>query len=268
MLADAVAATSELAASSPGAVVLTGRPGYFSAGADLKVVPTLDAEGQRAMVDGINQMCITWYGFPRPVVCAVNGHAIAGGLVFALCGDYRVAASEGRYGLTELRAGVPYPTMALAVVAAELSAPAARRLVLRADLVDAADLRELGAFDEVVPPDDVLDRSLAVAADLASLPAAAYTSTKRRLRAEVSRWRRGSRPARSTRSATRGPTPTPAPGPRRSCAVAELVSLAVADEAAAWEGVGFALSDGLVSVGGVDIVLAGRDAGEGIVGGR
>ena len=185
MLADAVAATSELAASSPGAVVLTGRPGYFSAGADLKVVPTLDAEGQRAMVDGINQMCITWYGFPRPVVCAVNGHAIAGGLVFALCGDYRVAASEGRYGLTELRAGVPYPTMALAVVAAELSAPAARRLVLRADLVDAADLRELGAFDEVVPPDDVIDRSLAVAADLASLPAAAYTSTKRRLRAEV-----------------------------------------------------------------------------------
>src|SRR4051812_2197878 len=83
LLAAAVAAPNELAASEPGAVVLTGRPGYFSAGADLKVVPTLDAEGQRAMVDGINQMCITWYGFPRPVVCAVNGHAIAGGLVFA-----------------------------------------------------------------------------------------------------------------------------------------------------------------------------------------
>jgi enoyl-CoA hydratase len=184
-LADAIGATEELAAMEPGAVVLTGRPGYFSAGADLKVVPTLDADGARAMVDGINGLCISWYGFPRPVVCAVNGHAIAGGLVFALCGDYRVAATDGRYGLTELRAGVPYPTMALEVVAAELSPDAARRLVLRADLVDAADLRELGAFDEVVPPDDVLDRSLVVAEDLASLPATAYASTKQRLRARV-----------------------------------------------------------------------------------
>jgi enoyl-CoA hydratase len=103
--------------------------------------------------------------------------------VFALCADYRVAAADGRYGLTELRAGVPYPTMAIAVVAAELSAPAARRLALRADLVDAADLRELGAFDEVVPNDEVLDRALAVGRDLAALPSSAYAATKRRLRA-------------------------------------------------------------------------------------
>jgi enoyl-CoA hydratase len=183
LLADAVAATEELAAAEPGAVVLTGRPGFFSAGADLKVVPTLDADGQRAMVNGINGLCMAWYGLPRPVVCAVNGHAIAGGLVFALCADYRVAAADGRYGLTELRAGVPYPTMAIAVVTAELAAPAARRLVLRADLVDAADLRELGAFDEVVPNDEVLDRALAVGRDLAALPSSAYAATKRRLRA-------------------------------------------------------------------------------------
>ena len=183
LLADAVAATEEIAAAGPGAVVLTGRPGFFSAGADLKVVPTLDADGQRAMVDGINGLCMSWYGLARPVVCAVNGHAIAGGLVFALCADYRIAAADGRYGLTELRAGVPYPTMAIAVVAAELSAPAARRLVLRADLVDAAHLRELGAFDEVVPSDEVLDRALVVARDLAALPSSAYAATKRRLRA-------------------------------------------------------------------------------------
>jgi enoyl-CoA hydratase len=185
LLADAVAATEELAVAEPAAVVLTGRPGFFSAGLDLKVGPTLDAAGQKAMVDGINGLCIAWYGFPRPVVCAVNGHAVAGGLIFALCGDYRVAATEGRYGLTELRVGVPYPVMAIAVAAAELAAPAARRLVLRADLVDAADLRELGAFDEVVPPDDVFDRALTVAQDLATLPTAAYGVTKKRLRAPV-----------------------------------------------------------------------------------
>jgi enoyl-CoA hydratase len=183
LLEEGHAVLDDLARAEPGAVVLTGRDGFFSAGLDLKVAPTLDAEGQRAMGAGINRLFAGWYAFPRPVVCAVNGHAIAGGLVFALCADYRVAAADGRYGLTELRAGVPYPTMAIAVVAAELSAPAARRLVLRADLVDAADLRELGAFDEVVPNDEVLDRALAVARDLAALPSSAYAATKRRLRA-------------------------------------------------------------------------------------
>ncbi|HEX3317106.1 MAG TPA: hypothetical protein VHR88_03745, partial [Solirubrobacteraceae bacterium] len=90
-----------------------------------------------------------------------------------------------RYGLTELRAGVPYPTMALAVVAAELSAPAARRLVLRADLSDAADLRELGAFDEVVGARRRARPCARGGRDLGSLPASAYAATKRRLRADV-----------------------------------------------------------------------------------
>src|SRR5262245_30434124 len=96
LLGDLLAAAEEAAATAPGAVVLTGRPRFCAAGADLKLVPTLDAAGQKAMVDGINRMCMAWYGLPHPLVCAVNGHAIAGGLVLALCGDYRVAATEGR----------------------------------------------------------------------------------------------------------------------------------------------------------------------------
>ena len=125
----------ELAADPPAAVVLTGREGFFSAGVDLKIAPTLDADGQRGMVEGINAIFAGWYGFPRPVVAAVNGHAIAGGLILALCADYRVGSTEGKYGVTELKAGVAYPAVAMAVVRAELHAPAARRLVLGADLV-------------------------------------------------------------------------------------------------------------------------------------
>src|SRR5713226_6491968 len=64
-------AVRELERLDPAAVVLHGRPGFFSAGLDLKVTPTLDAVGQRALVDGINQLFIAWYGFPRPVVCAI-----------------------------------------------------------------------------------------------------------------------------------------------------------------------------------------------------
>src|SRR5437764_5402768 len=67
----------ELERSEPGAVVLHGRPGFFSAGLDLKVTPTLDDEGHRGLVAGVIDLFIAWYGLPRPVVCAVGGHTIA-----------------------------------------------------------------------------------------------------------------------------------------------------------------------------------------------
>lgn len=175
----------ELTADPPAAVVLTGREGFFSAGADLKVAPTLDAAGQRGMVEGINRIFAGWYGFPRPVVAAVNGHAIAGGLILALCADYRVGSREGQYGLTELKAGLPYPSVAMAVVRAELEGPAARRLVLGGDLVGAEQIRQAGGFDEVTEPDAVLHRATEVARGLASLPSEAYGKVKSQLRGPV-----------------------------------------------------------------------------------
>jgi enoyl-CoA hydratase len=185
LLADAVATQEQLAAEEPTAVVLTGREGFFSAGADLKLAPTLDAEAQAAMVDGINRMAAGWYGFPRPIVCAVNGHAIAGGMILALCGDHRVAGPGGRFGLTEVRAGIPYPAVAIAVVRAELSPPVARELVLRGELFDATGARDRGLLDEVVEQDAVLDRALEVAGELAALPAQTYAYVKAQLRAPV-----------------------------------------------------------------------------------
>ncbi|MEA2423302.1 MAG: enoyl-CoA hydratase, partial [Thermoleophilaceae bacterium] len=101
-----------LAREAPAAVVITGRERFFSAGMDLKAAPGLSAGEQRHTVDGINRLFTGWYAFPRPVVAAVNGHAIAGGLILALCADRRVGATEGKLGLTELRAGLAYPVAA------------------------------------------------------------------------------------------------------------------------------------------------------------
>ena len=172
----------ELTAAEPGAVVVTGRGGFFSAGMDLKLAPTLDREGQRAMVEGINRIFPGWYGFPRPVVCAVNGHAIAGGMILALCGDYRVGSTEGQLGLTELRAGMPFPAGAMGVVRAELAPAAARVLALRAHLVDPPEALRLGVVDELCEPAAVLDRAVGAAEELAGLPREAYAYVKRQLR--------------------------------------------------------------------------------------
>src|SRR5205814_9717391 len=99
LVAEGQEVRGQLARSGPGAVVLVGRDRFFSAGMDLKAAPQLSISEQRETVAGINRLFSSWYAFPRPVVAAVNGHAVAGGLILALCADYRVCATEGRPGL-------------------------------------------------------------------------------------------------------------------------------------------------------------------------
>jgi enoyl-CoA hydratase len=134
------------------------------------------------MVGGINRMVLTAYPLPFPVVAAVTGHAIAGGLVMALCADFRVASTEGRYGLTEIKVGVPYPQAALGVVRAELPAHAARQLALGNELVDGATAVRLGVFDEALAPELVIPRAKEMASQLGGMPAEVYARTKRDLR--------------------------------------------------------------------------------------
>lgn len=184
-LEEGLAVHAGLLADLPDAVVIAGLSGAFSAGLDLKVAPTLDATGADAFREGVERTFKAWYGFPRPVVAAVTGHAIAGGFILALCADWRVAGSSGQFGLTEVRAGVPYPGIARLVVEAELSPADARRLMLRANLFDAAEAVRIGAFDEQVADADVESRALEVARELAALPAPAYAATKLAMRAAV-----------------------------------------------------------------------------------
>jgi enoyl-CoA hydratase len=183
LLADLLEAIELLKAKEPRAAVLAGRPGFFSAGVDLKAVPGYGPEEQRRMVTSINAMALGVYELPFPVVGAITGHAVAGGLVLALCTDLRVASSAGRYGLTEVQVGIGYPQGAIGVVGAELAPHAARRLALGSDLLSAGDCLGLGVFDEVVEPDEVLPRALALATSLAAFPPEVYARTKNDLRA-------------------------------------------------------------------------------------
>jgi enoyl-CoA hydratase len=185
LLRDVLEAIGLVAGDLPRALVVAGRDGFFSAGADLKAVPGYGPDDQREMVQSINAMALGAYELPCPVVGAITGHAIAGGLVLALCTDIRVASSAGRYGLTEVKVGVPYPQAAIGVVAAELPPHAARVLALGNELIDAAECRRLGVFDEVVEPDEVIPRAREVAAGLAAFPSGVYTRTKRDLRGQT-----------------------------------------------------------------------------------
>lgn len=178
-------ALRELAADPPDALVFTGEGGFFSGGLDLKVVPRLNPDEQRTMLDRVNELGRPLFGFPRPVVSAVNGHAIAAGFVLALAGDYRIASRDGNYGLTEVRAGMSFPAGALAAIQAELPPQSARKLVLESELIDAATAVRLGAFDEEVERDRVMPRAFEVATKLAEHPTEVYARSKLALRAAM-----------------------------------------------------------------------------------
>jgi enoyl-CoA hydratase len=183
LLGDARAALDELEKSAARALVVTGAGTCFSAGVDLKVVPTYGREQQRAMVEGINGLAARLYSLPIPCVAAVNGHAIAGGLVLALACDYRIAVDNGAaIGLTEARAGIPFPAVAMALVRGELPPPVARRLLLVSLNVSPEDALRDGIVDEICPPSEVVPRAKALAADLATIPRDAYARIKRQLR--------------------------------------------------------------------------------------
>jgi len=119
------------------------------------------------------------------VVGAINGHAIAGGFVLALCRDWRIAAqTQFLAGLTEVRVGVPYPVAAMEVVREELRPDTARRLVLFGQNMTAAAV-DAGVFDEMAASDALLERALAKADEFAALPQIAFARSKRQLRSRA-----------------------------------------------------------------------------------
>jgi enoyl-CoA hydratase/carnithine racemase len=167
-------------------VILTGQGKTFCAGVDLKAVPHFSEADQRRMVDALNRAFYSVYSCPVPVVGAINGHAIAGGLVLALCCDWRMAVTTSFLaGLTEVRVGVPYPVAAMEVARQELRPDVARRLVLFGQNITAAAAVEAGIFDELVDAEQLLAQALVRADELAVLPQIAFARTKRQLRSRA-----------------------------------------------------------------------------------
>lgn len=164
-------------------LLLTGAGDVFSAGLDLKEVAALAGlEETRRLIGALERLVETLFTYPGPTVALVNGHAIAGGCVLALCCDRRVVTSRPnvRLGLTEVALGLAYPPRTFAMVRAQLSAPSASRVVLGAELHDPAAALAAGLVDEVA--DDPRAAALARLEALARHPRDAYARAKAALR--------------------------------------------------------------------------------------
>jgi enoyl-CoA hydratase/carnithine racemase len=173
----------EKAAGQP--VLLTGAGDAFSTGLNLKELAGLDAPGVRRLLADLEALVESLFTHPAPTVALVNGHAIAGGCVLALCCDFRIAAADPRIriGLNEVALGLPFPPKTLAMVRARLPPAAARRVILGAELHAPAAAKELGLVDEV--SGDARGLAIGRLEALARHPHAAYARVKAALQAKA-----------------------------------------------------------------------------------
>jgi enoyl-CoA hydratase len=168
------------------AVVLTGQGGMFSAGVNLIRARDGGARYIRKFLPVLNRMFDTVFNFPKPVVAAINGHAIAGGCVLACCADARLMArGGGRMGVTELLVGLPFPALAFEVMRFVAAPQDFASLVYSGATFAPDEAWDRGLIDEIAEPAALLDRAAAAAQRLAALSPTAFEVTKRQLRLDV-----------------------------------------------------------------------------------
>ena len=167
------------------AVILTGRPGIFTAGLNVKWMAANGREGVNRLLIDFGAAVMRLWTDPRPTVCAATGHAIAAGTMFGMACDHAIAADDGYWGLTETRIDFEMPRFGIALARANLRADRLEDLLLPGVRLEATEAVEVGYADELAPADEVLARATAHATQLAELPPRSYAGTKRRLRGEA-----------------------------------------------------------------------------------
>lgn len=172
-----------------GAVVIEGRDGIFSGGFDLKVVQGGDPKAIRLMtVNGVHA-ALKAFDFPRPIVGAITGHAIAMGAIFHMGLDWRIGARGNfKHGLNEIKDGLTLPIFALELPRFRLNPRMYQESVMQSRLYTPDEAIEPGFLDEVVEPDQVREAAYRKAEELAKLPNPAYGISKKRDRAVVKKY--------------------------------------------------------------------------------
>jgi len=168
------------------AVILTGTGSIFSAGVDLFRLTREGPDYVSRFLAALPRFVRTLFAFPRPVVVAANGHAIAGGCIIVLAADVRLMAEgTGKIGLPELLVGVPFPAAALEVVRFALPPDRAQSLIYTGRTLPPRDALAAGLVDEVVAPSELLTRAQEIARQFAQIPPQTFRLTKQSLRAEA-----------------------------------------------------------------------------------
>ncbi len=184
LLTELQRAADELAADLPGAVVITGGDRIFAAGADISQFGGPD---EAAVIGPLFHAAIgAFASLPRFVIAAVSGYALGGGCELALGCDYRIASERAVFGQPEILLGIIPGGGGTQRLSRVVGPSRAKEMCMTGRQVKADEALRIGLADEVVPPDELNDRALALAADVAKGALVAQGITKRVIDAGLS----------------------------------------------------------------------------------
>ncbi len=201
MIEELLAALDEVEKSRARVLILTGAGQAFCAGMDLEALKALAEESARSLLESRGPqdalahsseahiadsrrtagMFRRIYAFPKPVIAAVNGPAIAGGCGIATLCDYTLAVPDAKFGYTEVRIGF-IPALVSVFLIRQIGEKRARELLLSGRVIDAEEARHLGLVTEVVPPERLMERARELARALLEASPTSLTYTKHLLR--------------------------------------------------------------------------------------
>jgi len=185
LLEEGIALFGSLTENAPKhGIVLTGAGKNFTAGMDLKIAAAFDEAGRVQATALVNNFIASLARLRCAFVCAVNGHSIGAGAIMGLASDWVVAAKgDYRFGLTEAKAGLPFPPVPQAVLDHTLDPVWRRRLSLTSDLFRPEEAMASGMVDQIADAGKLLEAAISRARALSGQRG--FKACKRQLRAPL-----------------------------------------------------------------------------------
>jgi enoyl-CoA hydratase/carnithine racemase len=188
LLADVELALAEVKAEARG-LVIAGGSKFFSIGFDLPSLLPLDREGMMEFYAGFNRLTLDVYTLPMPTVCAIGGHATAGGNIFAMACDYRFMA-EGRklIGVNEVNLGIPVTYLSDLILRQLVGDRGATEMVYSGDMLSSERACQIGLVDEVLTAEELEPKALEKVSTLAQKPSFGFSQLKDNRVEQVCSW--------------------------------------------------------------------------------
>jgi methylglutaconyl-CoA hydratase len=183
MIEELLAALNEVETRPARAGIITGAGKAFCAGMDLEGLRAIATQSPEENVEDSRRMAkmfLRIFSFPKPLIAAVNGAAIAGGCGIATLADFTLAAPEATFGYTEVKIGF-IPALVSVFLRRQVGDKVTRDLLLSGRIVGAAEAHRLGLVSEIVPADGLLSRARAIASELIAASPTSIHRTKRLL---------------------------------------------------------------------------------------
>ena len=183
MIEELVAVLNELETGNARAGIITGAGKAFCAGMDLDGLRALAAHTPEENVEDSRRMAKMFYrifSFPKPLIAAVNGAAIAGGCGIATLADFTLAVPEAKFGYTEVKIGF-IPALVSVFLRRQVGDKVTRDLLLSGRIVEAAEAHRLGLVTEIVAAESLMERARTIAANIVATSPTSVRRTKRLL---------------------------------------------------------------------------------------